>query len=550
MQSNFFRPVVNSLRRLLSLLLVAMALSPSLRGQDKPANAQANPNAKPAVEIEDEPKTVDPATLVPKFLSVPVTVEFKSVPLKSVFNWLQQEQSINLLVDYKALAVAKILETEPVNESLKDAPLYLLLNRLEVLGVGWYVQEDSLYITSQSVYQTLQRTQQYPVGDLFDAGYMADDLLRTIRRASGGKWEGTTKSEDSGSLLLLGDVLFIRQTDHVQLEVSGLLKALRQHGRRTLTLDSPRHAELREVMQQKLSVDFQETPLIFAIQTIAEQMQKDIRLDRTALGKSTVRERTPVTLKLTDQKLSVVLRAMLSNLNLGWYLRDEVLWITTTDVAAGFRKSAVYDVRDLCRDQNESKALREAIQSQTRSDWRPPSDAGGIIESPRPGVLVIRHTEATLNEVLQLLNDYRLALRASKARKVASSDPNEVVVGYYRLPRPMAIDLKVRLPRMVAPGTWQTFELPDAPGIIEEVSVDAKGGIASSKANAVEHSAILSENEVLVIHQTRAAHRLIGKLISALMESKNVDLDAGSDVNIRPQVPSLGFGSNLIPGEK
>jgi hypothetical protein len=406
-----------------------------------------------------------------------------------------------------------------------------------------------LYLTSLAESSTLQRTQAYPLGDLFDAGYAADDLLRTIRRATGGKWEQTAKSIDSGSLLLLGDVAFVRQTDQVHLEVAGLLAALRRHGRRTLTLDSPRHADLRLAMDQKLSVDFQETPLIFAVQTIAEQVQKDIRLDRAAIGKGAVRDRTPVTLKLTDQKLSVVLRALLSNLNLSWYLRDDVLWITTREAAGRVRKTAVYDVRDLCRDQNEAKALREALQSQTRAEWRTTDEAGGIMESPRPGVLVIRHTENTLDEILQLLENYRAALRVSKARKVTTPDPDEVITGYYRLPKPMAVDLKQKLPKMVSPGTWQTAALPDAPGVIEEVSIDAKASISIFNANVAESPTVQSENQVLVIRQTRQAHRLIGKLIHSLIESKNIDVDAASDVINRSQATPLGFGSSLVPGE-
>ena len=98
-----------------------------------------------AVEISDEPKTVDPATLIaPAPLAVPVTVAFDGEPLKGVITWLQQEQAINVLVDYKSLAQAKLLDTEPVYESLDDAPLYLLLNRLETLGLAWYMQENSL----------------------------------------------------------------------------------------------------------------------------------------------------------------------------------------------------------------------------------------------------------------------------------------------------------------------------------------------------------------------------------------------------------------------
>ena len=49
-----------------------------------------------------------------------------------------------------------------------------------------------------------------------------------------------------GVVSFLGDVIFIRQTDNVQREVRGLLAALREHGRRTFSLDPPQHALLRQ----------------------------------------------------------------------------------------------------------------------------------------------------------------------------------------------------------------------------------------------------------------------------------------------------------------
>ena len=530
----------------MSILLVGSLLA--VHGQEKPSTAGAVPEvaALPAIEIPDEPKRIDPATLVPPMVAVHITVKFDGVPLKTVFKWLQEDQMINLQIDYKALADAKILDTEPVHEQLADSPLYLLLNRREALGIAWYVRDNSLLITSLPEYQKVDRTLSYNLGDFFDAGYPSEELVLTITRCCSGRRDGGMQTIETGSILLLGDVAFIRQSDSTHLEIAALLMALRKHGRRTFTLDEPRHSQIREAMDTKVAVDFQETPLIFAVQTLAEQAGIDIRLDRTALSKSPVRERTPVTLKLTDQKLIAVLRSMLSNLNLSLYLRDEVLWVTTKEAANRFRKSAVYDVRDLCRDQVESQALKDAIRKQTRADWRTTDEAGGAMETPLPGILVVRHTEATLDEVFQLLENYRMALRASKVRKAPTIDPTEVVTGYYRLPRPMAKDLKSKLPQLIQPATWRTNEFPDAPGTIDEISIDARGVISDIPANPPGSNAVLSENQVLIIRQTRAAHRLIGKLIQTLTESSKVDAEAASDRAPKPQVRPIDFGSRLL----
>jgi hypothetical protein len=142
-----------------------------------------------------------------------------------------------------------------------------------------------------------------------------------------------------------------------------------------------------------------------------------------------------------------------------------------------------------------------------------------------------------------------MALRASKVRKVPTIDPAEVVTGYYRLPRPMAKDLKSKLPRLILPETWQSDELPNATGTIDEISIDARGIVSDAPTNPPGSSVLLSENQVLIIRQTRAAHRLIGKLIQTLTESTKVDAEAASDRAPKPQVRPIDFGSRLLPAQ-
>lgn len=519
---------------LAAIVVVILGQHSIIWGQDQPTSAKPA-NADGPIVIPDEPKTIDPATFMPPHYAASVTVVFDGSPLKAVFNWLKDDQKINVIVDYRSLAKAKVLDTDPVFEQLKDAPLYLLLNRLEAQGLGWYVDDNTLWITSLEESRKHTSTVPYNLGDLFDAGYSSKDLLRTIRRCSGSPWEG----EDTGSMLLLGDVVFIRQTDKFQREIRGLLQAIRKHGRRTMTLDSPRNATLRAVLDKSVTVDFQETPLITALKEISEQVGIEVRLDRAALNrdKDSVRERTPVTLKLADQKLTAVLRSLLSSFNLSWFFRDEVLWLTTKDAAQLVNKTAVFDVRDLCSDYSESTALMSAIELQTRVFWSPShSDQGRCMEMPIPGVLVVRHTEAVLNDITQLLENYRTALRVSKVRTVPSGglDPNEVITGFYRLPAPMAKDLDERLPELILPETWHSVQRPTAIGTSEQIPLDTKGDKGP-------------ENVVLMVRQTRAAHQQIGKLIDALMKSNAVDSNATADTSKKREAKTGTFGSRLIP---
>lgn len=491
-------------------------------------HSQEQPSKPTPIKIADDPKAVDPASLIPNPLTVPITVKFEGDPLKSVFDWIAREQKINLLVDNRALAAAKLLDSEPVVEALNNEPFYLLLNRLKSLGLYWYMQDGSLSITSQA--KKHETTMQYNLGDLLDTGFTPYELYFTIKSCSGGNWD----NEETASATILGDVLFVRQSDDVQMEVAGLLAALRNHGRRTLTLDVPQNEALRAALDKKVTVDFEETPLVVALQDLSAQAQISIRLE----SKGAVRERTPVSLKVEEQKLSTVLQSLISNLGLSWHLKDGVMWIAGPDAAGLYNKTAVFDVRDLCRDQEEAKALKETIRNQFRSKQRPP------VETPKTGVLVIRGSEQMLDEVLQLLGQYRAALSVSKLRlpKVETLDPKEFVTGYYRLPKPMAEDLLTRLPLIIQPNSWKSTERPVERGTISEISTDSRGPANATAARPT------SENLVLVIHQSRAAHQEIGKLIQTLLDARPVDVQATAETNAKPTRPTGTFGSLLLEG--
>src|SRR5262249_39181345 len=160
-----------------------------------------------------------------------------------------------------------------------------------------------------------------------DAGFDPQRLIQTIVTTTPGPWEKAQKT--GNDIVLLGDVLFVRQSGQAHREVAGLLAALRKPARRTFTLDAPQHAALRLKLQTNVTVDFHDTPLSDAVSKLSTQADVGIRLDKSALRKRNLRERTPVSLKLSDQKLSIVLQALVAEWNLTWILRDGVLWITS-----------------------------------------------------------------------------------------------------------------------------------------------------------------------------------------------------------------------------
>ena len=116
------------------------------------------------------------------------------------------------------------------------------------------------------------------------SGFEGERILEVISSATGSTL--IENGDEDGSVVLLGDVVFVRQTQQIQQEVRGLLAGLKRTGRRTLTLDPPQHALLREKLVQKISLTLEEVPLGEAIGEIARVSGADIRLNAAAVARA------------------------------------------------------------------------------------------------------------------------------------------------------------------------------------------------------------------------------------------------------------------------
>ncbi len=509
------RPRLSPAACLLTACLTAISMQAAAQPADK-ARDQSPAPPSTQIEIPDEPKTIDPATLLPASLAANTTIEFRETSLSDVGQWLRQHQQLGVLIDGRALDDEGILFSEPITDSLHDEPLYLLLNRLQTIGLSWYFSDGNVHLTTLQEAEDRLSTQHYNVGGLLDADFDAEVLTDVITTAvAPDSWE---QAGGSASFILLADVLFVRQSDKLQKEVAGLLAALKDHGRRTYTFDAPQNERIRQRLEKTISVNFRSVPLVDAVAELAERSECDIRLDPRSLQGTRVRPRTPVTLELSEQKLDTVLLALLRELDLAWMLRDGVLWIVSRQDADELLKTAVYDVRDLARDEDESRALGQAIVSQTSpEDWEIAGSTGTMIFA-KPGVLVIHQSEDNHNAVLQLLENYRLALRSSKPRQQAKLDPTEVLTRYYRMPTAMAEDLRQNLPHLLQPETWHSPERAEAPGTIlllksrpQWLHSSQRSGTAGE--SATPSSAVVVDYSVLVIRQMRQVHDQIPEII-------------------------------------
>ena len=489
-----------------AILLVAFGASfPSV------ALSQDAEVSKPSsITISDEPKTIDPATLMPAPIAKASTVNFEGSSIREVAEWLRGNCSLPVLINERSFVDAGLSLNETITDHLDDQPLYLLLNRLNNENLDWYIEDEILHIVAIDASGDENRrmaTRSTNVGDLIDAGYLWDEITDTIlRTVAPASWDDVG---GEGTVEIFGDVLFVRNSDERHMQVQGLLAALRKHGRQTFISDPADHIAIRDRLSTNISVAFDDTPLEEAIASVADQSKIDVRLDLASLRESRIRGREPVRLHLQDRSVKAVTRVLMDELKLSWMLVDGVMWITTQDVADSVFKTAIYDVRDLCRNNDEANSLEDAIASQAHPDSWDDVGGEGSIEFPLPGTMVIRTQEPIHDTILDLLEKYRTALKSSKRRNEYVDPDTEVLTHYYKLHTPVAMGIERYIRETVMPETWVSEETPNAVGFIR---------LLQSTPQTKENSDAVVEQSVLVIRQTRPAHREISKLITNVTE--------------------------------
>ncbi len=462
------------------------------------------------VLISDSPKTVDPATLMPAAIAKPASVKFEDASIREVADWLRSNCSLPVLINERSFVDAGLSLNETINDRLENQPLYLLLNRLRNESLDWYVEDAILHIVAVNPSADKNRrmsTRSTNVGDLIDAGYLWDEITDTIvRTVAPDSWDDVG---GEGTVEIFGDVLFVRTSDELHMQVQGLLAALREHGRQTFIADPAQHIAIRERLSTNISVAFDDTPLEEAIADVAAQSKIDVRLDVASLRKSRIRGREPVRLHLQDRSVKAVIRVLMDELKLSWILVDGVMWITTQEVADSVLKTAIYDVRDLCRNRDEANSLKDAIASQAHPDSWDDVGGEGAIEFPLPGTMVILTQEPIHNTILDLLEKYRTALKSSKRRNEYVDPDSEVLTHYYKLHTPVALGIERYIRENVMPETWTSEDSPNAVGFVH---------LLPSTPQTKENSEAIVEQSVLVIRQTRPAHREISELIKKVTE--------------------------------
>ena len=117
---------------------------------------------------------------------------------------------------------------------------------------------------------------------------------------------------------------------------------------------------IEEALAGPIQLDFNRAPLQDVIDYLKTTKNIEIQLDKRVLADVDITGRTPVTINVKGISLKAALRLMFRDMQpeLTYVIADEVLLITTPDVAEEMLITRVYPVGDLVVRRDEHNALR------------------------------------------------------------------------------------------------------------------------------------------------------------------------------------------------
>ena len=156
---------------------------------------------------------------------------------------------------------------------------------------------------------------------------------------------------DAMSLVLKSHIPFVDEPPIQYPEADAWIKMsrrrLERYGAIELIGDNETERRVQAALNEETTHFFDETPLSEAVSEISEAHGIPIVVDNRALEEIGLSEEEPVSVDLKNVSLRSFLRLMLRDLDLTYMIKDEVMQITTVEVAEENLVNKVYPVGDL-----------------------------------------------------------------------------------------------------------------------------------------------------------------------------------------------------------
>lgn len=361
-----------------------------------------------------------PRKSVSEALASKSPLEFVETPLEQVADFLADRHSINVLLDRDVLRDLGLGPETRVTFALRNASLNTALGlMLAQFDLTFGVEENVLLITTPERAEALSKTVVYDVDDLveppesqqaYEHGH--DELIETIAVAvSPESWEDVG---GPGSIRPFGRSLVIYQTDRVHREITSMLSRLAE-ARRSKPGETPPPDKFEQALDEAVTFDFDEVPLVQAAAFLADATGLDVYVDETTLADAGLGDDLSITGKAKDIAVRVALDRWLEPLGLALHREEDVLVITTREEAEIALTVGIYNVADVLTPEDddpedESSRDYDALASLMLSIVAPESwdevGGAGTLAFFRGYLFVLQNYE-THQEIARLLTALR-----------------------------------------------------------------------------------------------------------------------------------------------
>jgi hypothetical protein len=296
---------------------------------------------------------------------------FKEKPLAEAVEFLKKELDLPIHLDIKAIDDLGVAADTPLTFKLSGVSAKTALKfLLRDVGLTFCSYGEVLLITSPDVADNLEYVEVYEVADLvcpdkdccenadFDA--LIDLITKSIKPSS---WQEHTGPGPISPLEIAGiRAIVFGQTEESHEVTAELLAELREvrHPENSWVKDKPpalpaglalkrkMQEKIRTALEKPASFHFSKMPLAEAAAILEKEFGIPVLLDHKAICDISG---SPGDLRITtdckDLKLITALDLMFRDVGVTWTVADEVLLISSPDIAGNELLTLVYDVSDL-----------------------------------------------------------------------------------------------------------------------------------------------------------------------------------------------------------
>ena len=346
----------------------------------------------------------------------------------------------------------------------------LLTREMKDIQFVWFAQDGVLTLTTEEKSNETYITRQYPIGDLLSEDCGPEAIIVILEQTTRGPWDADEPG--TGTLSVVGNLLFIRQTHRMQQAVAEILAGLRRKDPVVLTNCSAENLRLRRLLEdQRISLDFPDNTLNDVVKWLEATTGAKFRLDQQALTEAGLDEESRVSTVLANLPLHVALQQLLSNVNgtpLTVQVSNEECLITTLEKANEMYETVLYRVGPLGMTGERLNEFVAMLERETSGPWDADEPGTGTIAGIEPrSILVVWQTQLVHREILEILRGLRptpTVTPLSNPRPVAAAiamaaplDEPAIQVDTARRAPSTAGSLAQSNRRPFATATWETI---------------------------------------------------------------------------------------------